>query len=459
MFRSIRVTLLFWYAVVLLGAMAVLGTVLHREMRSLLYREADAQLAHWAGVLQRATAENGGAGAAQLERAAAALPATASFAWFDAAGHRLAASLPAGTEPPAGFGIATRSDHRWLVEPAAAGGRLVVGRSVREENHGIRGFLVVLLATGAVVVLAALGGGFLLVSRVLAPARQIARTAQRLSSANLGERIPVDRVPVELREVATALNASFGRLDEAFAVQAAFTADASHELRTPLAILRAHLELAGAAAPAVPAVPAGAATAAAHPPGELRERLAICQEAAQRLEGIVASLLTLARADAGQLPCEQREVDLAPLVEAEALAFSPLARRRGIAIECAASPVRVRGDGGRLREVVGNLIDNAIRYNRDGGRVTIAVGPEGGWAVLRVADTGIGIAAEHAERIFERFFRVDPARSRSHGGSGLGLAIVKWIVERHGGSIAAAGRPGGGAEFVVRLPLDRSPSS
>ncbi len=437
-FRSLRVTLLFWYALILVGSMAVLGTTLHRQMRSVLYHEADAQIADWTDALRDVVTRD----SSTLEAdARAALPDGVRFAVFDASGRVRVASI--GFEPgtlPTESTVVTRDHHRWRAEPLGSdAGWLVVGRSVREENHGIRQFLITLLATGAVVIVVALGGGYLLLSRVLAPAAEIGRTARRISAHNLSERIPLERVPTELRDVAAALNESFRRLDEAFEAQTAFTADASHELRTPLAILSTHLELAATIE---------------QDAGQHRERLRVCRDAVQRMSGMVAGLLTLARADSGQVPFESKELELHALVEAEIDAMQPLADRVGVELECRVSPVAMRGDAGRLREVVSNLLDNAIRYLEDGGRVMVTLDREGAEAVLRVADTGGGVPEEHRERVFERFFRVDPARSR--GGTGLGLAIVRWIVEAHGGTVAVEGEAGVGAEFVVQLPLNRA---
>jgi signal transduction histidine kinase len=261
--------------------------------------------------------------------------------------------------------------------------------------------------------------------------------ARRISAQNLGERIPTAGVPSELLAMATTLNDSLARLDAAFAAQAAFTADASHELRTPLAIVLSHLELAAAPDQTL---------------AQLRERIGVCHAAAKRVQSIVAGLLTLARADADAVAFDRRGLDLGALVDAETEAFAALARQHGITIERCTAAVLVTGDRDRLREVVTNLIDNAIRYNKPGGRITVSVTAEGHAAVLRVADTGIGIAERHRAQVFDRFFRADPARSRAAGGSGLGLAIARWIVERHHGSITVGGQPGEGTEFVVRLP-------
>ncbi len=444
MFRSLRITLLFWYAVMFTGAIAALGTSLHRELRATLYQETDAQLGHWCTVLQRCVAD-AATPAAAIASARSALPDEASMAVFDSAG-KVVASAVVGlsavplvpTEPT------TRDDHRWLgTELPAQAGWLVVGRSVQSENHAIRRFLWMLAAAGIAVTALALVGGFVMVTRALAPVHATAAVAQRISARNLGERIPAARVPQELRGMVTTLNESFARLEASFAAQMAFTADASHELRTPLAIVLAHLELAASPEQS------GAA---------IQERLVACRHAAQRMESILAGLLHLARADAGALSIEATPIDFAQLVEAEVAAIEPLARRFGIEAIRFLQAVSVCGDTERLRVVVANLLDNAVRYNRPGGEVRVHLAREGTAAVLRISDTGIGIAPEHLVHVFDRFYRVDASRTRATGGSGLGLAIVRRLVECHRGSIDVASQPGHGSEFVVRLPLGPAPA-
>ncbi len=170
------------------------------------------------------------------------------------------------------------------------------------------------------------------------------------------------------------------------------------------------------------------------------------------MTNLVEGLLTLARADAGRLELRTAPVDLVAVVQ-EALAQArPLAEDRQVALAATVSPAVVKGDAAMLARVVGNLLENAIRYNRPGGRVNVELVEADGEAVLRVQDDGVGIPAEDQPRVFERFFRVDKARSRAMGGSGLGLAICKAIVEAHGGSVTFESRLGESTTFRVRLP-------
>ena len=188
-------------------------------------------------------------------------------------------------------------------------------------------------------------------------------------------------------------------------------------------------------------------------PEEYREALSTALKASQRMKAVVEGLLTLARADAKDLEIRKERVDLGKIVEETASLLGSMAIERRVALTVSAEPVAVTGDPDRLRELVTNLLTNAIRYNREGGKVDVSLASEKEQAVLTVADTGIGIPEKDRPHLFERFYRVDKARSREAGGSGLGLAIAKWIVESHGGTISFSSRENAGTTFAVRLPI------
>lgn len=280
---------------------------------------------------------------------------------------------------------------------------------------------------------------WLVTRRALRPVEGIrSEMAAITASTDLSRRVPEPGTHDEIARLARTTNETLTALDEAVERQRRFVADASHELRSPIASLRTELEVA-----------------AAHP--ELLD-LEGAVEDTVRLQRLAADLLLLARLDAGEEP-QRGRVPLGALVREE------LARRGGngggggsgggAAVVPEAGPVEdltVRGSRGQLERVLGNLIDNAVRHAAS--RVTVSVRGDGPWGLLEVADDGGGVAPQDRERIFERFVRLDDARSRDDGGAGLGLAIVRDVVERHGGSIAVTGAPGGGALFTVRLPLD-----
>jgi heavy metal sensor kinase len=294
------------------------------------------------------------------------------------------------------------------------------------------------LSLPGVIALAA-AGGYVLIGRPLNLVDRIAAKAEEISQHNLDERLPVSRTGDELERLSLSLNHMIGRLDDAFQNSKRFVADASHELRTPLTILRGELEeLAQDRALSAPQ----------------RERLGSLLEEVERLTKIVERLFALSRLDAGEAQAERVKFDLAELAIATAAQLTLLAEDRSIALTWEAPvPVWVEGDRARLKQVVVNLLDNAIKYTPDGGSVRLEVLAAEGRAVLAVGDTGIGISADALPHVFDRFFRADKARSRRPDGAGLGLAIVKSICHAHLGEVDAVSVAGKGSRFRVRLPL------
>jgi heavy metal sensor kinase len=261
--------------------------------------------------------------------------------------------------------------------------------------------------------------------------------ADAISVRNLSERIDLQETDSELGQLASVLNRTFDRLQSAFEQQSRFTADASHELRTPLSVILANAELA---------------LSRPRSSEEYRAALDTCRRASQRMKSLIDCLLMLARCDSGNSALEPSELDLEPVAKECLELMRPLAEERHIRMEATTAPLRVHGDRDRVSQVLTNLLSNAIRYNHDGGQVHVGVAAENGAAVLTVTDTGVGIPLEALPHIFDRFYRVDEARSRLEGGSGLGLAICKTIVEAHGGTITARSEPQGGTTIEVRLP-------
>jgi signal transduction histidine kinase len=242
-----------------------------------------------------------------------------------------------------------------------------------------------------------------------------------------------------LERLSIALNHMIERLDAAFRHSRRFVADASHELRTPLTALRGELE---------------SLVQYAQPTPDWRDRLGSALEEVGRLANIVEGLFAISRLDAGEAAAEWVRFDLAQLASAAADQMGLLAEDKKIQVTCAAAlGVWVEGDRARLKQVVVNLLDNAIKYTPEHGAIGLTVKTEDSKAVLEVEDNGIGIPPEALPRVFERFFRVDPARSREQGGAGLGLSIVKSICVAHQGRVEATSTPGHGSRFRVELPL------
>ena len=229
-----------------------------------------------------------------------------------------------------------------------------------------------------------------------------------------------------------------GRLEEAFQYTSRFTADASHELRTPLTVIHCELE-------AIIQTP--------HLNPEIREAIGSALSETERLAKIVESLLAISRLDAGEARIGTTKLDLADLASATAEQMRLLAEDKGIALEVrAGDPVEIEGDAARLKQVVVNLLDNAIKYTPQDGAIEVRVKAVNGKATLEVADSGMGISPDSIEHIFERFYRGDKARSRMQGGAGLGLSIVKSICAAHGGAVSVQTVEGQGSCFRVELP-------
>jgi heavy metal sensor kinase len=292
----------------------------------------------------------------------------------------------------------------------------------------------------AVIIIA--GGGYVLVRRALTPVEQITRAAERITQHNLSERLPVSSTGDELERLSISLNRMITRLDDAFQNSKRFVADASHDLRTPLTILRGELEnFAGDARLDL----------------EMRECAASLLEEVAHLGKIVEQLFTLSRLDDGEAQTEWTRFDLTELAQTTVEQMNLLAEDKGISISCDASqPLPVKGSHVRLKQVVVNLLDNAIKYTPEKGAIQLRVHGVNGHAVLEVKDNGIGIPPDALPLIFERFYRVDKARSADSESAGLGLSIVKSICIAHGAEVEAQSTVGSGSCFRVKLPLSKN---
>jgi signal transduction histidine kinase len=264
--------------------------------------------------------------------------------------------------------------------------------------------------------------------------------AEHISLHNLSRRLPLVATGDKLEHLTRALNGMIARLDESFQQASRFTADASHELRTPLTIMRGELE---------------SILQQRHLPEDLREGIAAVLEETERLTHITEGLLAIARLEAGEAKIAQCTFDLGALAGATAEQMHLLADEKSIALKVRADAgVFVVGDPARIKQVVVNLLDNAIKYTPAQGEVDLRVHAVGDHAVLEVADTGIGIDEGHLPHIFERFYRAGKMRSRALGGTGLGLAIVRSICVAHHGEVKVESTINKGSRFRVRLRLE-----
>ncbi len=359
-----------------------------------------------------------------------------------------------------------------------------------ETLESVRGWYLV--AIPVVLVLAWIGG-YLLARHSLRPTESMSRSAERISAANLTERLPVGDPRDELGHLATVINALLGRVQDAFEQQRRFTADASHELRTPITILQNEADIALARSE--------------RDPSEYRETISLMRTTTKRMATIVDDLFLLARADSGEQPLRVSHFYLEEMIEECVRSTRAIAAQRGTSIRCETeSGAECIGDESLLRRVILNLLDNAIKYSPPGSAVDISllqsgarpgsggqVSPGGqtgpgvqtgaadagaheasGVYMVSVTDNGPGIPVADQPRIFDRFYRVDSARTRSFtelsvpqsgaatsepSGAGLGLAISRWVAEAHGGELYLENSTPDGTRFVLVLPRAATSSS
>ena len=313
-----------------------------------------------------------------------------------------------------------------------------VARSEEPLRQELKKFLLVLVLGLPLAIGIAGLGGYILARRALEPIGRITEQARRITAENLRERLPVENPEDELGHLARVFNEAFARLERSFEQMRRFTADASHELRTPLTAIRSVGEV-GLREPR---------DAKAY-----REVIGSMLEEVDSLSRLVDNLLILSRADAGHVKLTPERVDLVELAQEVVNQLGVLAeeKQQSISIE-ATGPVYIWGDRMVLRQAIINLVDNAIKYSPEGACIRIVVQKRLEGSVLEVIDRGPGIAPEHRERIFDRFYRIDKARSRELGGTGLGLSIARWAIEAHGGRIELESEEGRGSTFRIVLP-------
>jgi heavy metal sensor kinase len=466
--HSISFRLVAWYAGLLAGIFLLLCASLYLDLRHFLVndlRESQARRAH----------EIANTLLAHVKQTGESYVATQTEDWYDpeindrfiritrADGTLVYASRAPkdGSFNPAEVpALSPPSQTEFSRKMALAGGKTLLVAALNFKSPGNPAYLVefgtlldpvetmlnhlfLQLTLGlplAIIIITA--GGYLLVRRALQPVEQITRAAERITQHNLTERLPVAQTGDELERLSVSLNRMIARLDDAFQNSRRFVADASHELRTPLTILRGELE---------------SLAEDTRLGSEWRDRAAILLEEAVRLSKIVEQLFALSRLDAGEAQTDWSRFDLAELARTTAEQMHLLAEDKNISITCdARQPLPVEGDRVRLKQVVVNLLDNAIKYTPGQGTIHLRVKAVNGHAVLEVEDNGVGIPREALPHVFERFYRVDPTRSGDSDGAGLGLSIVKSICTAHGAEVEAISVPSSGSCFRVKLPLSKS---
>ncbi|HEV8399288.1 MAG TPA: ATP-binding protein [Gemmatimonadales bacterium] len=465
-----RITAL--YSIALVGTLAAFAVVLYVTRRSASFEDLDRRIQSEAVLSAGILAESFGSRGVLLVRdtlipeVAAVLEAIPDFLIITHADGRV---LFASSDARATFGAyeqltslaksaaggrangATRISPngpavRYVVRPLAGAGPqfgvVLAGASTQGAELGLQQLLSTLVVMVVIGVFPAVFIGRWIAKRALEPVDQIITEVREITDGrSLHRRLAVPMVRDELGRLAETLNQMMTRLERSFAALRRFTADASHELKTPLTVVRAGVERA-ITRPDVP-----------------QETLAALEETLQevnRMTELLDSLLTLARADEGRAELHREPVDLRAIVTEAGETGDLLADHAGVAIEIRTppAPLVLAIDRSRVRQLILNLIENAVKYTPRGGNVSVQLGASDGEVRLTVADSGIGIAPGDLPHIFDRFWRADSARTRTgeRPGAGLGLAISKWIVEAHGGAIEVQSRPGRGTTFTVTFP-------
>lgn len=337
-------------------------------------------------------------------------------------------------------------EYRVLQHPANFGPAdylIVVSGQLEDNRQMLARFSTGLAETIPLLLAGTALGGYFMSRRVLKPVGRLTAAVRSLSIGNLAERLPIGPTGDELQRLAETCNDMLARLETAVAQNKRFTADASHELRSPIS----YICMVSECALRQPDLPPNCRE-------WFEDILAESQDATHLLE----DMLLLARADAGHVDIPFEPIDLVPLVQ-DALDRARVpaeAKHQRLNLQCGNGPFEVRGDRASLRRLIWTLVDNAVKYTPDGGRVEILLEGREAQIRLRVCDTGIGIPAHLLPRVFERFFRADPARSQS--GTGLGLAIAKWIADVHQADLVVESEPGAGSVFTIAFPAQSSGS-
>jgi heavy metal sensor kinase len=461
--KSVRVALVFWYGVIFLAGATIFSGIVYFYLYRLQVDAIEADLteeANWIAEL------------VDVERAARPDPLRELS---DDLVTRLSAHI---TESPNNYLVVLsddRGERLFESDNSADFGTLTLARNspkvvIRSMDHPTQGRIrVAARSAGPIVVqvgfterliertldhmiavfvfivplllVLAVGGGWIMSGAVLDPVRRISNVARQITGQNLSERIPSRGVGDELDQLIGVMNAMIGRLEGSFAQMKEFTMNAAHELRTPLTILKGEAELA---------------LSRPLPEAEAQRVIESLLEEIARMSRLVDDLLTLAKADAGQLAVESKPVRLDSILAGVAEDASILASSKNIEVALTSnSEAHIAGDHARLIQLFRALVSNAVQYTDPGGRITISSEISARSVCVKVGDTGIGIPRESIARIFDRFYRVEQARTRASGGSGLGLTIAKWIAELHHATITVESSPGKGSEFTVCFPILR----
>lgn len=453
----IRARLTAWYALFLAGILVALGAFLVLKLRSDLRSTIDREVRASSSAIAQNYLDSGIGGFREI--GAATLRRSGSAAQIvDARGHLVAAyggdiaqdpMVPAARRAAALAGRAqlfeldlgdSPQPYRVMATAVREHNQpqlVVVGESLQGADEAVRTILVLLLI-GAPIAMAIAGlAAWWLVRNALAPVERMRKKVERIGIDQLDERLAVPRATDEIGQLAATLNGMLDRLEAGVIAKRQLIADASHELRTPLAAMRAELDVS---------LKHESRTAAD------RSVLESVREDVDRMSRIVGNLLALASADEGSLGLLRTRVELQAAAVAAAGPLQALAAAKGLWVRVTGERCAAQADRQRLHQALSNMIENAIEFTAPGGEVTVSSWRNGSDVGVTVADTGTGIPSEARDRVFDRFYRADPSRSRQSGGSGLGLAICFEIATAHGGRIWVESEEGRGSSFSLALP-------
>lgn len=461
MFDSVRTRLTLWYAAVLAVSLIAFALLVYYAAAAIFYQRQDESLRSTAQTVASAYVEEF-AEKQSLEKAGQVVLAELVFPnryvqVTDIDGRPIASTrnlsgTPVSIPPSAlsnarqqGLSFANVNGLRVAVVPLSSDralGFATVAEPLSMVEEGLSRLRRNFLAGGPLILLLASAGGYFLARKSLASITSMNLQTQRITAERLSSRLDVTNPRDELGQLATTINDLLTRLETSFKEQQRFIADASHELRTPLAVLRGETEVA---------------LEKPRTTDEYQESLALIKDEAERLSRIVEDLFILARQPIDTPAALMKEpLSLNHAVSDCARAARVLAIRKGVQLksEVDSSSIVLNGDEELLKRMILNLLDNAVKFTTEGGQVSIRLARQNGHAQITVRDSGIGILPADQPHVFDRFYRVDKARSRALGGAGLGLSIVRWIVDAHEGKIDVESTPGKGSAFTVELPLD-----
>ena len=450
--RSIGVRLTLWYAAAFAAALLVLGSVMWVAVQQSLYHAIDEGLRDRVEGIHVFIEDH----KTRLDQEEVREEFRAHGSLFQvidsngAAIHRDETFVEGGTPPLNELGAEPKFDNlsangtplRFLSQSIEIDGRrysVQVAAPLADLQQGLRDALWILVPMFPLMLVLASVAGYLMSRRALAPVDRITQAARLSSADNLAQLHPLPKTGDELERLSATLNDMIGRLEAAFKRVSRFTADASHELRTPLAVMRTTAEVA------------------LRNPDSSDHRAALEQVTAEieRTSSLVENLLLIAKTDSGGAELSKRSIDFTAAIDEACSQANVLAKVKGIRLDkrFPEAPVVINADRDAVRRLFLILLDNAVKYTSAGGAVAVSVDVDNQSVSGFVEDTGIGIPSEDLPHVFDRFYRVDRARSRAQGGAGLGLAIARWIAESHGGTLSAESVLDRGSRFRVQLPI------